>query len=254
MAWTKLKLEQKWPPDKWAVLVYGANAVGKTHFLGDFIRTLAAEGKKTWFINTAYEDGWGTLGDLEGTPGFTAADCRTVDDFEEAVVAAKKDGAYGIAVDSLIGASKMLWYSYFGIVRAPDAAIDGTRSQAMWSKHRQDLENMVHLTRDACTFAVWAATYDKAQNEAGTSRLAPDLYGKESNQSAGWFDFVAQLKAQATGPASVKRTLVVKPDETVLTRQRFRRAITQDITIPADKGGWAALMKAAAEAAGVKVA
>ena len=57
------------------------------------------------------------------------------------------------------------------------------------------------------------------------------------------------MRAQTVGPDRVNRWLTCKPDESALTRQRLRRAITRDIQIPAEKGGWEALLAAAIEAA-----
>ena len=61
VAWRKLQLDQINPASKWSVLVYGANAVGKTHLEGDACRWAVGQGKKAWFINTAGEDGYATL-------------------------------------------------------------------------------------------------------------------------------------------------------------------------------------------------
>ena len=121
----------------------------------------------------------------------------------------------------------------------------------LWAHHRQDLENGVLLTRSAAPFVLWSATYDRTEDPltGQKSKVSPDLYGKESLQCAGWFDFVCQMRAQTVGPERVNRWLTCKPDESALTRQRLRRAITRDIPIPAEKGGWEALLTAAIEAA-----
>lgn len=230
--------------DDLCVLIHGPYGAGKTHLQGDFLRWVReAKQGKTAFLNIKGEDGHDSLAGMGlGEVGETV---DTLDDYDAVLKDFAKAGVVGLAVDSLPAFYRLLLKHFMGEVRYPDPKKDGERAKMLWGQLSMTAMGRVIDSRSAAKYVLWVAPFDKSDDPvSGGKGITPDLPGKLAWGCAGWFDFVGYLSAETHSPTDIRRQVSFAPSGGVLTRQRIPTPITQAVTVPKDKGGWAAIFAA----------
>jgi hypothetical protein len=224
------------------MLVHGGYAAGKSHFIGDFLRTEATNGLVR-YLNIRGEDGQMSLASLGlGEVGETV---ETFADFEEAITEYSKLGLRALGVDSVKALSRVVMQHVLGEDRLP--VVGGNTNE--WSPIHFTMERVSNMLRRAAPYVVCACPSDKSVNQLdGKTYITPDLPGRQAAGSAGWFDFVAYLQSDTTGPGTVMRKLILAPNTKIITRQRLPHPITNDVVVPTGGGGWTRFMNAVHEA------
>jgi hypothetical protein len=222
--------------DRLLVLVHGEYGSGKTHLLGDFLRTEAVHGPVA-FINVAGEDGYMSLANFGlGMAGETV---ETVDDFNSAVLDLRTKGK-----PRAVGVDSLKWLLRAAIVKVcgPNRLPEISKTKNDWPAIHKLMEDMVVSLRNVAPFVMCVCPSDKSINQiTGELMLTPDLPGRQAVGSAGWFDLVGLLRAETLNGGKVKRVLRVSPLPGIVTRQRFPTAIIEDIVLPEKEGGWLAI-------------
>jgi len=226
--------------DKLAVLIHGPYAGGKTHLQGDFLRWGKERGKIA-FVNIKGEDGYASIAAMG--LGMVAETVESLADFTALVAEYSKAPFAAVAFDSLPALEELVVIDKVGSLRYPDPKLDGERAKMLWGQIKLALKACVIASRTTGKVVLWVASHDKA-DIAGSSKTAPNLIGKSSGDSIGWFDFVGELQADTKGATNVVRTVSFAPSTGVATRQRVAKTITEKIVIPDGGGGWAAIWKA----------
>lgn len=216
--------------DALTMLVHGNYGHGKTHFIGDALRSEATRGP-VYFMNVCGEDGQLSINGM-GVPGETI---ETVADYEEVLAEFRGKPLRALGVDSLKALVRLVMDTTAG-GKMPEKT---DYMYIHWT-----MERLVRQLRQAAHYVLCACPSDKSIDQLnGQTYITPDLPGREAVGSAGWFDFVGFIKADFLGPGRVVRKLTLAPSLTVVTRQRLPKAITEDITIPEKGGGWAAFLQ-----------
>ena len=228
--------------DACLMLLHGPYACGKTHLQGDFLRWAQQRGDVA-FLNIKGEDGYASLAAVGlGKVGETV---DSVVSYFEAMAEYRSKKLVGLAVDSLTALYSLMLTKHVGAPRYPDPKQDGERAKMLWGQISMGMKDAVQTSRAAAPWVLWVAPYDRSEDPvSGGKGQTPDLPGKLAYGCAGWFDFVGYLTAQTLGPGRVQRKVSFAPTGAVLTRQRIAHAITDDIPIPDDQGGWEAIYRA----------
>lgn len=221
------------------LLIHSQRGHGKTHLIGDMLRTEAANGPVR-FLNIKGEDGALSISEMGlGNIGVTA---ESAADFDQAVDQFRKDKIHALGVDSLAPLADLTLYEIVGETRLPDAKRDGERSKAYWGQLRWQMQQRLAKLRYAAKIVLCTCPSDKSTNDiTGNVAITPDLFGRLAHGSAGWFDFVGYLTADVIGAGKMERKVTFAPSSGVVTKQRIARPILETIKIPEDQGGWTAI-------------
>ena len=218
----------------YSVLIHGINAVGKTHLLGDFLRTESQVGPVR-FINMSGEDGM--MAACSAALGEVGETIDSIDSFEEAMKEYRTAKVHALGIDSLVWLNSAVRTKAFGSNRAP-------KTPDEWTELHRLMANIVALARESVKFLMCTCPSDRSTDQVTQSTyITPDLPGKEARSSAGWFDFVGYLTAECIRKGEVRRTLTMAPNNLITVRQRLPIAIINDIIIPQGPGGWAEVKK-----------
>jgi hypothetical protein len=224
-------------------------AAGKTHLVGDMLRTEREHGP-VLYVNIAGEDGYLTISRMGlGEVGVTV---ETYDDLMTLIQEAAKTPYRAIGVDSLHALAQLAKDKVTGGNREPlipsgDQLRRGAKNE--WPDVHRNMLNAVRGLRRLGDRILVTCAIDKAADPLDLSgsmrltRIAPDLPGKEATMATGWFDFVGVLSVQAHTPTDAYRVLDFRPDGVVQVRQRLPRPITDVIKIPTGGGAWAAILR-----------
>lgn len=217
------------------ILIHGINASGKTHLIGDFLATEKANGSVR-FINVRGEDGMLTLKGMGlGKVGETIG---SYDEMEQALDDCRKTGIHACGIDSLAPLNSWARVKSFKTDRMPSSPDE-------WTELHRLMNNIMFKAKGSVKLLMCSCPSDRSVDQVTQKTyVTPDLPGKEARSSAGWFDFVGYLSAEATTPTTVKRTLLMAPNGTITVRQRLPKQITSAIELPNGLGGWLAVRKA----------
>ena len=228
--------------DTCLMLIHGAYACGKTHLQWDFLKWAQGRGEVA-FLNVKGEDGYASI--AAAGLGKVGETVDSVDAYYEALADYRSRKLVALAIDSLPAFYGLNLIKHVGAQRYPDPKQDGERAKMLWGQISMGMKDAIQASRVAAPFVLWVAAYDRSDDPvSGGKGITPDLPGKLAYGCAGWFDFVGYLTAQTLGPGRVQRKVSFAPTSAVLTRQRIAKAITDDITIPDDRGGWDAIYRA----------
>jgi hypothetical protein len=234
LARQKLNLDLK-SMDQLMYLVHGQYGHGKTDFVGDMLATEKASGPVV-FVNVKGEDGTMTLAN-KGL-GDTGETLETYADFIDFTNELMKKPVQALAVDSL---KPLVQLAVYGTVCGEGKLPSGSDH---WQQIHFKTEELLKRLRRCAKYVGCVCPSDKSVNQLdGKTYITPDLPGRQAVGSAGWFDLVVFIKAETNGPNKVKRTLVMAPSVTTVTRQRLPKVITEDLVLPDGPGGWAVLKK-----------
>lgn len=219
--------------EKTIMLIHGGYAAGKTHLVADFLKYYSSTGPVK-FINVTGEDGY-----LSAQTFGLGEIGETVETYDELVAVlndCKKDKVQAIGLDSMKAASRLAMAKVVGSAdRMPSVGGNGNE----WGSVHFAMENLTNRLRNAAPYVLCVCPSDKSVNQLdGKTYITPDLPGREAAGSAGWFDFVGFLSTDITSGGKVVRKVRFTPNNSILTRQRLPRPITQDIDIPDGEGGW----------------
>jgi hypothetical protein len=227
------------------VLVYSEAANGKTHLIGDMLAAEKANGPVV-YINVAGEDGMLTISKLGlGNIGITVETYADLEKFlADIVVSGKRYAAIGI--DSLQMVAKLAMKQVTGSDRMPQI-VAGSPVNEWQETHRLMEKFCRNDLKKAAKYSLVACSIDKTGDMLDLSGkpkpkyIAPNLPGKEAQEVAYWFDFVGELRCQATGPGVYTRKFDMIKDNIHIVRQRLPQMITTAIPIPDGSGGWMAI-------------
>ena len=226
--------------DGYSIMVHGGRGAGKTHLMGDFLKTEAKLGPVR-YINVVGEDGGLTLRGMG--LGEVGEDIDSFKDFNDALIEYAATKVHAIGVDSIHALSRWIMRKVTGSDRLPEIK-QGTNE---WGEFHQHSYNTYMTLRRAAKMIMCTCPSDKSVEQlSGKTFVTPDLPGRQAAGSAGWFDFVGYLEATNT-TSGVARTFNMTPNNTIIVRQRLPKQITSAITLPNGHGGWVAI-KAAIEA------
>ena len=228
--------------DKVVMLIHGAYSTGKTHLVGDALRSESKHGP-VLFINVKGEDG--TLSLAEMALGEIGETVENIKDWKDCINDYRSKQLRGLGVDSLKALCRLVMEGKVSGDRPPEKTEYGLIHWFM--------ESLTKELRTLAPIVLCVCPSDKSINQLdGRTYITPDLPGREAAGSAGWFDFVGYLKADTLSATQVKRAVTFAPSPAIITRQRLPRPITTDIDIPTGEGGWNAIMSALNKALEIK--
>lgn len=228
-------------------LEFGDAATGKTHLIGDMLKTESEKGP-VLYVNILGEDGMLTISKLGlGNIGVTI---DTYDDFMALIKesSAKPMAAWG--VDSFQMLQKLAAKKVTGSDRLPKIPSAEEMKQGAlneWPEIHRLTEDAARKARYAARYVMFACSIDKTADNLDLSGrpkikyIGPNLPGKEATDCQYWFDFIGQLTCIATGPGKYLRTFDMVKDNVKLVRQRLPKLITKPIVLPDGIGGWKAI-------------
>jgi hypothetical protein len=221
--------------DGYSVLVHGGRGAGKTHLMGDFLKTESKYGLVK-FINVMGEDGCLTLRGMG--LGDIGEDVDSLKDFLDVLAECTKDKVHAIAVDSAHALSRWIMRKVTGSDRLPEIKTSGPNE---WGAYHQDSYNTYMTLRRAAKMIMVSCPSDKSVEQlSGKTFVTPDLPGKQAAGIAGNFDFVGYLEViNSTG--EVTRTFNMTPNNTIIVRQRLPKQIKEAIKLPDGPGSWAVI-------------
>ena len=221
-----------------SALFHGGYAVGKTHFVGDALKYESQFGDVR-FLNIAGEDGYASLAQFDlGDVIYTVDSTK---DFEKTIADWSKLNLRAVGVDSLSHLARMVIAEKTGN-KVPD--------KTDYPEIHFNMNNLIMTLRRAAFRLICVCPSDRSVEQiSGDTLVTPDLPGRQAAGSAGWFDFVGYIKVVNAGPGKVNRSIVMGANSKFLVRQRgVKRAITQDIAIPENEGGYTNFINAVQKA------
>lgn len=217
--------------DGYTILVHGGRAAGKTHLVGDFLRTESKIGTVR-FLNIVGEDGNLTLRGMG--LGDVGEHIESYQDFQDALKEYQALKLHALGVDSIHALSKWIMKKVTGSDRLPEIRKESNE----WGELHHLSYNTYTALRRSARMVMCTCPSDKSVEQlSGKTFVTPDLPGRQAAGSAGWFDFVGYLEATAI-PGGVQRTFLMTPNSTVIVRQRLPRQITEAIKLPDGYGAW----------------
>ena len=216
-----------------SLLVHSDYGAGKTHFLGDALLHEKNAGGAVAYINMKGEDSDLTLAGMGlGSVAYTVGSTAELKELLTAL-AAQKLKAVGLDSLKLLAGLAMEEITGGGM---PD------------KEHYRPLHwkfpRLISMFKSVADYAIAVCPSDKSVEQlTGRTRITPDLPGRQVTEVGGYFDFVGFLQTDIVGPGKIKRSLVLTPNNAILTRQR-RLKLIPDIDVPAGGGGWAAFKAA----------
>lgn len=223
--------------DGYNILIHGINASGKTHLCGDFLLSEKANGAVK-YVNVRGEDGALTL------KGMGLADVAehidSYDSMEECLDDSRKTKVHALAIDSLAPLNSWARVKLFRTDRMPSNSDE-------WTELHRLMHNIMLKAKKSAKYVMCTCSSDRSVDQVTQKTyVTPDLPGKEARSSAGWFDFVGYLSAEATGPKVIKRTLLMAPNALITVRQRLPKQIMGELMLVEGTGSWN-VIKAAIE-------
>ena len=219
-------------------LVHGNYASGKSHLIGDFLRTEREFGDIA-FLDIVGEDGSSSCANFGlGEKGIRI---ESIADAREFIEAYRGNKLAGIGLDSLPALVQLVIRDVVKENRMPQVVPGSPKNE--WSDVHFMMKSLILDFKSCCQWLMAVSTSDISVDpvlERTTGKkgfITPDLPGRQAAGCAAWFDLVGYLKAEITVDG-VTRKLMVTPNNMILTRQRLPKEINQDIVIPRNKGGW----------------
>jgi hypothetical protein len=223
--------------DGYSLLVHGNRAAGKTHLMGDFLKTESANGPIR-FINVVGEDGELTLKGMG--LGDVGEHIDSLDDFLAAIKEYEGLKLQALGVDSLFALSRWIMRKVTGSDRLPEIRKESNE----WGDLHHKSYNTAMAVRRAAKIVMCTCPSDKSVDQiSGKTFITPDLPGRQASGSAGWFDFVGFIDTVSTS-SGVERTFNMAPNNQTIVRQRLPKQITEPIKLPQGPGGWLAIKTA----------
>lgn len=227
--------------DGYSILVHGGRGAGKTHLMGDFLKTESKNGLVK-YINIVGEDGGLTLKGMG--LGDVGEDIDSLKDFLDVLDECTKTKVYAIGVDSAHALSRWIMRKVTGSDRLPEIKSSGPNE---WGSYHQDSYNTYMTLRRAAKMIMVSCPSDKSVEQlSGKTYVTPDLPGKQAAGIAGNFDFVGYIEV-INSTDGVTRNFNMTPNNTIIVRQRLPKQVTSAIKLPNGHGGWTAI-KGAIEA------
>lgn len=230
-----------------SILFVGEAAVGKTHLLGDMLKTESEKGS-VLYINILGEDGMLTISKLGlGNIGVTI---DTYDDFMQLIKDNTAKPMQAWAIDSFQMLQRLASKKITGSDRTPKIPSTEELKQGAvneWPEIHRLTEDAARKSRFGARFIGLACSIDKTTDNLDMSvkpkpkYIGPNLPGKEANECQYWFDFIGQLSCTAVGPGKYLRTFDMVKDNVKLVRQRLPKLIIKPIVLPEGPGGWKAI-------------
>lgn len=223
--------------DRFTMLLHGNFGAGKTHLLGDMLRSESKRGP-VLYINIKGEDGHLSISGMElGDVGYTV---DSIPDLKELLLEAKQANIRAIGMDGFKELGAMVIRKVCG-----DKLPSVGKGSDDWQRIHKEFDDLVKSFRTFAPIFVAACSSDRSMDQiTGEISLTPDLPGRQAAGVAGMFDFVFIVKAQATNPTTVKRTLLTAPTANTIIRQRLPKPLPNEIDLPSGGGGWDKLMAA----------
>lgn len=231
------------------VFVQGERGCGKTHLVGDMLRTEQAVGK-VLLINVAGEDGTYTCQGLG--LGKAGVNVETWDEFIELTNELTKAPYQAIGLDSVYALYRKAVYKITGgkLPKIPT-------KEELKRGELNDYPEIYRLMEMVAPALRRSAKYVMATCPSDTTRdpldltigitpthIGPDLPKGAINIMWGSFDFGGIIRVSVVGKGQVKRRISFTKDNlTVGLKQRIPCEITSDIDLPAS-GGWTAIKTA----------
>lgn len=238
--------------DKFSVLVQGLYNVGKTHLLGDMLRSESQYGPVRYMCHVDEGDerggGWVTVASFGlGEVGERVATYQDMLDF---LADCRKEKVHALGIDGLRPLYNAILVEVVGEPRLPDSRApakggDGEFAVSMWGQASFKMEQWFGLARTAANIVMATVPSHKSEVEkGGIKAIMPDLYGRLAQACIGRFDFAGYLTARMIGAGKAERRISFAPRADVLNRQRLAHPVLTDILIPDSSGGWEAIKAA----------
>lgn len=222
-------------------LIHGPYGSGKTHLIGDMLRTQAEQtGKPGRFINMKGEDGYLSIAApiLEGAKGVTV---DSFEDLESALKQAKADGVSAIGLD---GWQRLYPFTYKKILGSDRLPVVGGQKNE-WSEVHRAAEQLIETLRYYAPVIMCTAASDKSVDQLrGETHTTPNFPGRTAAGIGGMFDFVFYMESEVIGPNKIKRKLLTAPVSKMVVRYRLPRAMPTSIEMPEGPGGWTLVVNA----------
>ena len=224
--------------DRIALLIHGGYGQGKTHLLGDMLRTERKNGPVR-YLNIAGEDGSAAIGGMG--LGEIAVTVDTYDDLRAEMAEMVKMGLRGVGVDSMHHIARLCMQYVTGGERLPRIAKDSNE----WGELNQMLRATMLSLKLLAPIVMVACPSDKSVDQlTGKILWTPDVPGRNAVGCSGWFDFVFVMKSDVIGQNKFRRVLLTGPISDVVIRTRTPKPMPTEIVIPENEGGWARLYEA----------
>lgn len=230
-----------------SLLFVGEAAVGKTHLLGDMLKTEMAKGP-VLYINILGEDGMLTISKLGlGNIGVTI---DHYDDFMQLIKDSTSKPMQAWAIDSFQMLQRLASKKITGsdrLPKIPSSAEMQAGAVNEWPEIHRLTEDAARKARYGARYVGFACSIDKTTDNLDMGArpkakyIGPNLPGKEANECQYWFDFIGQLTCNAVGPGKYQRSFDMVKDNVKLVRQRLPQLITKPISLPEGPGGWTAI-------------
>lgn len=223
--------------DRFTMLVHGGYGVGKTHFLGDMLKTESVVGPVR-FLNIVGEDGMLSIANTG--LGDVGESVDTLKDFKDALSDYAKLGLSALAIDGGKSFGRLCIKGVCG-ERLPSVG----KGSDDWQRIHLEFEAAIAALRSIAPIVVMASSSDRSVDQvSGELSLTPDFPGRQAAGCGGQFDFVLLMKSQPTGPNKVKRTVLTSPISNTVIRTRLPKAMPTEIELPEGLGGWKKLKDA----------
>lgn len=218
--------------DRIALLIHGGYGQGKTHLLGDMLRSERARGPVR-YINIAGEDGSAAIGGMG--LGEIAVTVDTHEDLLAEIADMAKKGLRALAVDSMHHIARLEMRYVTGSDRLPRIAKDSNE----WGELNQMLRATMLTLKTLAPIVMVACPSDKSVDQlTGKILWTPDVPGRNAVGSSGWFDFVFVMKSDVVGQNKFRRVLLTGPISDVVIRTRTPKPLPTELVIPEGGGGW----------------
>lgn len=225
--------------DAGTFLIHGAYGSGKTHLLGDALRTEGGLGPVR-FINLRGEDGYSSI-EKEITDDAAGETVDTFDDLEASLLDAKKAGARLIAIDGLHRLYPLTYKKVLGSDRLP--VVGGQTNE--WSGVHKAAETLIEGLRYHAPIVVCTSATDKSLDQIrNETHITPNFPGRNAAGIAGFFDFVFYMESEVLGANKIKRTLRTAPVSKMVVRYRLPKPLPASLDIPDGPGGWSRIVDA----------
>lgn len=220
--------------ERFTMLIHGGYGTGKTHFLGDMLKTEGQKGP-VGFINIAGEDGYLSMAGIGlGEIGETV---DTLSDLKAALGDLKQKGCVAVGIDGGKQFGQLVIKSVCG-EKLPSVG----KGSDDWSRIHREFELTIASLRLVAPVIVMASASDRSLDQiSGETSLTPDMPGRQAAGVGGQFDFVLIMKAQPVSPTKVRRWLATAPQANTVIRTRLPKQLPQEIEIPENGGGWSKL-------------
>ena len=221
--------------DRIALLIHGGYGQGKTHLVGDMLRTERANGPVR-FLNIAGEDGSAAIGGMG--LGEIAVTVDTYEDLRAEMADMSKMGLRAVGVDSMHHIARILMQYVTGSDRLPRIAKDSNE----WGELNHTLRATMLTLRTLAPIVLVTCPSDRSVDQlTGKVLWTPDVPGRNAVGSSGWFNFVFVMKSDVIGPNKVRRVLLTGPISDVVIKAQLPCPLPTEIEVPENGGGWAKL-------------